>query len=73
MKITLTGSLGNISLPLAQQLIAGGHIVTIVSHNPERIKAIEALDRADIGDAGGAVQFVHDEVRIVLEVARPDP
>lgn len=43
MKITLTGSLGNISLPLAQQLIAGGHNVTIVSHNPERIKAIEDL------------------------------
>ena len=43
MKITLTGSLGNISLPLAQQLITGGHTVTIISHSPERIKAIEAL------------------------------
>lgn len=43
MKITLTGSLGNISKLLAQQLIAEGHQVTLISSNPENAKAIEAL------------------------------
>nr|WP_068890963.1 NAD(P)H-binding protein [Pedobacter panaciterrae] len=43
MKITLTGSLGNIGSPLAKQLIENGHEVTVISHNPERKKDIEAL------------------------------
>ena len=43
MKITVTGSLGNISKPLAKQLIAAGHQVTIVSSNADKIADIEAL------------------------------
>lgn len=43
MKITLTGSLGNIGSPLAKQLIENGHEVTVISNNPERKKDIEAL------------------------------
>jgi uncharacterized protein YbjT (DUF2867 family) len=43
MKITVTGSLGNISKPLAESLIAGGNRVTIVSKDPKKIVAIEAL------------------------------
>jgi uncharacterized protein YbjT (DUF2867 family) len=43
MKITVTGSLGNISKPLAKQLIAAGHKVTIVSSNADKIADIEAL------------------------------
>ncbi|SEW51722.1 NAD(P)H-binding protein [Chitinophaga arvensicola] len=43
MKITLTGSLGNISRPLAQQLIAHGHTVTVISRSAEKAAAIEAL------------------------------
>ena len=43
MKITLTGSLGNIGRPLAKQLIENGHEVTIVSSNSERKKDIEVL------------------------------
>ncbi|NLR57572.1 NAD(P)H-binding protein [Chitinophaga polysaccharea] len=43
MNITITGSLGNISKPLTEQLIAKGHRVTVVSHRPERAAAIEAL------------------------------
>ncbi|WP_183560787.1 NAD(P)H-binding protein [Mucilaginibacter sp. SP1R1] len=43
MKITLTGSLGNISKPLAKQLIENGHQVTIISSNAGRIANIEAL------------------------------
>ncbi len=43
MKLTLTGSLGNITKPLAETLIAEGHEVTIISSNPDKVAAIEAL------------------------------
>jgi nucleoside-diphosphate-sugar epimerase len=51
MKIVLTGSIGNISKPLAQQLIAKGHDVTVISSKAERQKDIEALGaKAAIGN-----------------------
>ena len=37
MKITLTGSLGNISKPLAEILIKNGHEVTIISSNSKKV------------------------------------
>jgi uncharacterized protein YbjT (DUF2867 family) len=43
MKIIITGSLGNISKPLAQALIAHGHSVTVISSDPTKQKAIETL------------------------------
>ncbi|MBL4675699.1 MAG: NAD(P)H-binding protein [Mucilaginibacter sp.] len=43
MKIIVTGSLGNISLPLTQQLVAGGHEVTVVSSNADKQVTIENL------------------------------
>jgi uncharacterized protein YbjT (DUF2867 family) len=43
MKIIVTGSLGNISKPLATALINKGHEVIVVSHNPEKKAAIEVL------------------------------
>jgi uncharacterized protein YbjT (DUF2867 family) len=43
MKITLTGSLGNISKPLAQSLISAGHQVTIISSSADKVKAIKDL------------------------------
>jgi len=43
MKITITGSLGNISKPLTKQLIKAGHQLTIISSNAEKVTAIEAL------------------------------
>jgi uncharacterized protein YbjT (DUF2867 family) len=43
MKITLTGSLGNINRHLARELINNGYEVKIISSNPERQKDIEAL------------------------------
>ena len=43
MKITVTGSLGNISKRLTEQLVNKGHEVTVISHNPEKLEAIEAL------------------------------
>ena len=50
MKIVLTGSLGHISRPLALELIQTrlpdgqkGHDITVISSNPARKGAIEAL------------------------------
>jgi uncharacterized protein YbjT (DUF2867 family) len=43
MKIVLTGSLGNISKPLAKALVAKGHSVTVISSKAERQKEIEAI------------------------------
>lgn len=50
MKIVITGSLGNISKPLAIELIQKGHQVTVISSRPERQKDIENLGaKAAIG------------------------
>ncbi|PIQ21444.1 MAG: NAD-dependent dehydratase [Cytophagales bacterium CG18_big_fil_WC_8_21_14_2_50_42_9] len=50
MNIVLTGSLGNISKPLATELIAKGHLVTIISSKDDKQKDIEALGaKAAIG------------------------
>jgi uncharacterized protein YbjT (DUF2867 family) len=50
MKITLTGSLGNISKPLAETLIRAGHDVTIISSDANKKNTIEALGaKAAIG------------------------
>ncbi|QKG56283.1 NAD(P)H-binding protein [Hymenobacter sp. BRD128] len=43
MKIIVTGSLGNVSQPLATALVQQGHTVTVISSQPERRAAIEAL------------------------------
>lgn len=43
MKIIVTGSLGNISKPLAQELVQKGHTVTVISSSPEKQAGIEAL------------------------------
>lgn len=50
MKITISGSLGNIGKPLATQLIASGHEVTVISSSNDRAEAIKALGaKAAIG------------------------
>ena len=43
MKITTAGSLGNVSKPLVRTLIEAGHEVTVITSNPDRGGAIEAL------------------------------
>src|ERR1700761_8282178 len=43
MKIVVTGSLGNISQPLTRILVKQGHAVTVVSSDPNKRAAIEAL------------------------------
>jgi len=50
MKVVVTGSLGNISKPLATELVQRGHQVTVISSNAGRQKDIEALGaKAAIG------------------------
>lgn len=43
MKLILTGSLGNISKPLAQELVRKGHAVTVISTKAGKQQDIEAL------------------------------
>lgn len=50
MKIIVTGSLGNISKPLTEELLSKGHDVTVISSNAERTSDIETLGaKAAIG------------------------
>jgi uncharacterized protein YbjT (DUF2867 family) len=46
MKIVVTGSLGHISRPLTEELVAKGHEVIVVSSKPEKQQEIEALGAA---------------------------
>src|SRR3954469_2116139 len=43
MKITVTGSLGNISGPLTKKLVAQGHDVHVISSNANKTDAIQKL------------------------------
>ena len=43
MKITITGSLGNISRVLTEKLVAQGHEVNVISSNAERVYDIKKL------------------------------
>ncbi len=54
MNIVITGSLGNISKPLATELVQKGHNVTVISSKDERQQAIE-----DIG-AKAAIGSIQD-------------
>lgn len=54
MKIILTGSLGNISKPLAKELIRKGHQVTVISSSADRQAEIESLG------AGAAIGRLRD-------------
>jgi len=53
MKITVTGSLGNISKTLTEKLVKAGHQVTVISSSDDKTSAIEALGaKAAIGSVG---------------------
>ena len=50
MQYVITGSLGNISKPLAERLVAAGHKVTVISSKADKIAQIEAIGaKAAIG------------------------
>jgi uncharacterized protein YbjT (DUF2867 family) len=55
MKIILTGSLGHISKPLTQLLIANGHLVTVISSDPNKQLAIQQMG------ASAAIGSVQDK------------
>ena len=55
MKITIAGSLGNVSKPLAQELLGAGHELTIITSSTDRKADIEALGAAAaVGSVGDA-------------------
>lgn len=55
MKITTTGSLGNIAKPLVKKLIAAGHQVTVITSKDDRKAEIEALGaRPAVGSVSDA-------------------
>jgi uncharacterized protein YbjT (DUF2867 family) len=72
MKITIAGSLGHISKPLAIELVKKGHTVTVISSKTERQKEIEAIGaKATIGsmhDAGFLTEaFKEADIVYVME------
>lgn len=66
MKIIVTGSLGNISKPLATELVQQGHAVTVISSKPDRQAAIEALG------ATAAIGSIEDEAFLAATFAGAD-
>jgi len=55
MKITITGSLGNISRPLVAQLTGKANEVTVISRSSDKVSEIEGLGaKAAIGDVSDA-------------------
>lgn len=50
MQYVISGSLGNISKPLAERLVAAGHNVTVISSKADKVAQIEAIGaKAAIG------------------------
>ncbi|MFM8913901.1 MAG: NAD-dependent dehydratase, partial [Flammeovirgaceae bacterium] len=43
MNYVITGSVGHISKPIVQQLIAAGHHASVITSNADRVKDIESL------------------------------
>ncbi len=60
MKIIITGSLGNISKPLAKTLIAQGHQITVIASNIDRQSEIENVGAsAAIGSVNDVTFLTH--------------
>ena len=75
MKITISGSLGNIGKPLTQKLVASGHEVTVISSNSDRVKAIEALGaKAAVGSVSDVafLKSVFDGADAVFAMTPPN-
>ncbi|HWV65446.1 NAD(P)H-binding protein [Chitinophaga sp.] len=81
MKIIVTGSLGNISKPLAATLVARGHQVTVVSSDQQKQAAIKALGAIPAIGSISDVRFLTDTFKdadavyamIPLNFTEPDP
>lgn len=80
MKIIVTGSLGNISKPLAATLVAQGHEVTLVSSDQQKQAAIKALGATPAIGSISDVRFLTDTFKdadavyamIPLSFSEPD-
>lgn len=80
MKIIVTGSLGNISKPLATTLVAQGHQVTVVSSDQQKQAAIKALGAVPAIGSISDVRFLTDTFKdadavyamIPLSITEPD-
>ena len=60
MKITLTGSIGNITKPLAEILVAKGHEVKIISSNADRAEEIKSLGAIPLIGSVSDIEFLKD-------------
>lgn len=60
MKITVTGSLGNISRILIEKLVAGGHNVKVITSNAGRVAEIEQLQAVPLVGSVEDYDFVKD-------------
>ncbi|PWN59056.1 NAD(P)H-binding protein [Chryseobacterium viscerum] len=58
MKIIITGSLGNVAKPLAQQLVAEGHDIIVISSSDARKQDIESLGATPAIGSITDVQFL---------------
>ena len=58
MKVVVTGSLGNIGKPLAQNLVKAGHQVTVVSSKKEKTTEIQALGASAVIGSVADVAFL---------------
>lgn len=58
MKITITGSLGNISAPLTQKLVAQGHQVNVISSNANKAEGIKKLQATPLIGSVEDYEFV---------------
>jgi len=66
MKLVITGSLGHISKPLAEELVKKGHAVTVISSNPDKQKDIEAIG------ANAAIGSIDDVIFLTRTFANAD-
>jgi 3-hydroxyisobutyrate dehydrogenase-like beta-hydroxyacid dehydrogenase len=57
MRYVIAGSLGNISKPVSEKLLATGHIVTIFTSNATKRKAIEELGATAVVWISGRCTF----------------
>ncbi|MEO6548649.1 MAG: NAD(P)H-binding protein [Ferruginibacter sp.] len=63
MKITVTGSLGNISRTLTAKLVANGHEVKVISSNAERVREIENLQAIPLIGSLENMEFVSESFK----------
>jgi len=79
MKLIITGSLGNISQPLTEILVARGHDVTVISSDAKKQSAIEMLGASAAIGSIGDVDFLTatfdgaDAVYVMIPLSFTEP